>query len=120
MPRQVRPKKKTSPQGQENMPANVKMTQEDRADAEHAYRLRELDEVKGNALLALKKAKEAAAAATAAAERPKLSKGHLERLWAQMEREEMLREMPSVPKLRKKTRSVTKSRSKRTRKHKTV
>jgi hypothetical protein len=122
MPRQVRPKRKSSPQGEENMPANVKMTQEDRADAAYAYRLRELNEIKDNALLALKKAKEAAAAATAAAERPApRSKGHIERVWAQMERDEMIRDMPSLPKLRKKTRSVTKSkRRSRTRKHKTL
>ena len=120
-----RPKKK-SPQGQENMSTNA-MTQ-DREDAVERYHHRELAEISANADKAFKKAQEAYEAAKLKAReahkmaRP-MSHEEYKRMRAQMERAEMLRDMPSMPKLRKKTKSMKsksmKSKS-RTRKHKSV
>jgi hypothetical protein len=125
MPRRVRPKKKTSPQGQENMSTNA-MDEDDREDAAARYQHRELVEIRVNADKALKKAEEAYEAAKLKADElhknaRAMSHEEYKRKMAQLERREMLQDMPSLPKLRKKTKSVPKSvRSKRTRKHKTL
>ena len=117
--RRVRPKKK-SPQGQENMNPNARKSHRSRANALARYDLYEHNIIDDNELRA-----EEAEEARYEAERLKKKKENDKKFdeWrAQMEREDMIEDMPSIPKLRKKTRSVPKSmKSKsRTRKHKTL
>jgi hypothetical protein len=112
-------RRKKSPQGQENMNTNG-MTEDDIEEEDQRYQHRELYEIKMNADKALQKALEAYEAAKLKAEsfmKP-MSHADFERKWAQMERDEMIREMPRLPKLRNKTKShsVHVKRSKKTRK----
>ncbi len=120
MPRQVRPKKKTSPQGQENQASNVVMDEEDREYSARAYDHRELAEISKNAQKALKKAQEAYEIAKKKAE--PMSYEEYKRMVAHREHKKMLSNMPSLPKLRKKTKSLskTKTKTRRTRKYKTL
>jgi hypothetical protein len=115
--RQVRPKKKKSPQGQENMDSNVRKTPRSRAYALGEYELHE-----GNIILTnLRKAEEALDRAAETLKKKKENAKKFDLWWAQMQREDMIDDMPSIPKLRNKTKSVPKSIKKsKTRKHKTI
>ena len=115
--RQVRPKKKSSPQGQENIEPNVRKSHRSRAYALGEYELHE-----GNMILTnLRKAEEALDRAAERLKKKKENDKKFDEWRAQMEREDMIEDMPSIPKLRKKTRSVPKSIKKsKTRKHKTL
>jgi len=69
----------------------------------------------------MRKAEEALDRAAETLKKKKENAKKFDLWWAQMEREDMIDDMPSVPKLRKKTKSVPKSIKKsKTRKHKTI
>ena len=124
--RQVRPKKKSSPQGQENSGPNVPRTRDDREEDDERYMKHEediiIDNIVGKELKKLEKRNQKERELREA-ERQRIIAENIAAEEEELEKEELIQNIPRLHKLRKKTKSVHKSKSmkkSRTRKHKTL
>ena len=124
------PKKKTSPQGQENIGTNIHRTRQDIEDDAEAYADREFTEIISNLGKELREneKKRKRLQEQKDAERERIIAENLAAEEEERQKEELIEMMPS-PKLRKKTKSLSHKKSKsmskskrlsRTRKHKSV